>query len=171
MIREFYLFYACFGRCRAILLGFGFAFGAVGAMATLGQAPSVTAPTVASATVPIAKQLAAKPVAQNALLTVHERQLENGTLVREYANMAGLVFAVSWRGPVLPNLSELLGGYFSSFMQQVDQARAMGKRGSPVNLESADLVVRSSGRMRSFFGHAYAPALIPAGVTIQDVLQ
>jgi hypothetical protein len=171
MIRVMYSIYAHIKRCRAMVPGLGLAFGAAGAMATLGQAPSVPTPVAASAQVPAAKQLAAKPVTQNALLTVHERQLDNGTLVREYANTAGLVFAVSWRGPVLPNLSELLGGYFSSFMQQVDQARVMGKRGGPVNLESADLVIRSSGRMRSFVGHAYAPALIPPGVTIQDVLQ
>jgi hypothetical protein len=171
MIRVMYSFYACFERYRAILLGFGVAFGATEAMATLGQAPSVTVTTAASVSVPAAKQLAAKAVAQNALFTVHESQLDNGTLVREYANTAGFVFAVSWRGPVLPNLSELLGDYFSIFKQQVDQARAMGKRGGPVSLEGADLVVRSNGRMRSFMGHAYAPALIPAGVTIQDVLQ
>ena len=171
MNRPLYSCYVRFGRCRAILLGLGFTFSAAGAMATLGQAPSLTAPTAAAATVPVAIQLAAKPTTQNALFTVHESQFENGTLVREFANTAGQVFAVSWRGPVLPNLSDLLGNYFSSFKQQVDQARAMGKRGGPVNLESADLVVRSNGRMRSFFGHAYAPALIPAGVTIQDVLQ
>jgi hypothetical protein len=38
-------------------------------------------------------------------------------------------------------------------------------------VNQAGLVVESSGRMRNFFGHAYAPDLIPAGVTVQDVLQ
>ena len=32
------------------------------------------------------------------------------------------------------------------------------------------LVLRSNGRMRQFFGYAYAPALVPAGLNIQDVL-
>jgi hypothetical protein len=32
-------------------------------------------------------------------------------------------------------------------------------------------VVRSNGRMRNFFGDAQAPALIPSGVNIHDVLQ
>ena len=171
MIRMPYSFYTRFGRCRAIFIGLGLALGTVGAMAALGQAPSVAAHAGVSSALPSVKQFAAKPQSQNALFTVHERQLETGTLVLEYANTAGLVFAVSWRGPVLPNLSDLLGGYFSSFMWEVDQARAMGKRGGPVNVESTDLVVRSNGRMRSFVGHAYAPALIPVGVTIQDVLQ
>lgn len=166
-----YLFNAHFGRCRAISLGLGLAFSAAGAIATLGQVPSVAAPSAASATVPNAKQLAARSALVNALYTVHESQLENGTLVCEFANTSGQVFAVTWRGPVLPNLNDLLGNYFSSFQQQVDQARAMGKRGGPLNIESADLVVRSNGRMRSFFGHAYAPALIPAGVTIEDIVQ
>lgn len=140
-------------------------------MAALGQAPSVLPSAAAvSGSVPAVKLLAAKPLAQNPSYAVHERQLETGTLVREYATPAGLVFAVSWRGPVLPDLSELLGHYFSTFKTETVQARAAGKRGAPVNMELDDLVVRSNGRMRNFFGHAYVPGLIPAGVLINDVL-
>lgn len=113
---------------------------------------------------------ATAPVAPPSSYTLHEVQLENGTTVLEYATPAGLVFAVAWRGPVLPDLSALLGGYFNTFKRETEQARMMGKRGAPVNIERDDLVVRSSGRMRNFFGHAYAPALVPAGVNIKDVL-
>ena len=155
---------------RQMLLGFCLAVSAVGVMAALGQAPSVPAATAASPTVPAAKLSANKQVVTNSLYSVQEIQLENGTLVREYVDLAGQVFAVSWRGPVLPNLSELLGGYFSSFKQEVDLARARGSRGSSVHVQRSDLVLRSSGRMRNFYGHAYAPALVPAGITIQDVL-
>lgn len=77
---------------------------------------------------------------------------------------------MSWRGPVLPDLGSLLGGYFQTFKREVEQARLNGKRGSPVQIDRADLVVRSNGRMRQFFGYAYAPDLIPTGVNIQDVL-
>lgn len=156
---------------RRLCLGPLLACSASVALAALGQAPTVPAMSAASALVPVAKLLAAKPVGPTNLYTVHAVQYENGTLVQEYANAAGVVFAVSWRGPVLPNLSELLGAYFNSFKHDVEQARLSGKRGAPVNIERSDLVVRSMGRMRNFFGHAYAPALVPAGVSIQDVVQ
>jgi hypothetical protein len=82
-----------------------------------------------------------------------------------------VVFAVAWRGPVLPDLSDLLGNYFDTFKREIDQARATGRRGGPVNIQRADLVVQSNGRMRNFFGHAFAPTLIPAGVNVNDLLR
>lgn len=155
---------------RAPLLSLVLLTSAGAAMATLGQAPSARPATSTSAPAPVAKMSATAPVAPPSSYTLHEVQLENGTTVLEYATPAGLVFAVAWRGPVLPDLSALLGGYFNTFKRETEQARMMGKRGAPVNIERDDLVVRSSGRMRNFFGHAYAPALVPAGVNIKDVL-
>jgi len=141
------------------------------AMATLGQAPMVAPVGATSVGAPVARQFAASSGTQSSLYTVHELLLDSGTSVLEYATPAGLVFAVSWHGPVLPDLSSLLGSYFPTFKWETEQARSQGKRGSPVNIERDDLVVRSSGRMRDFFGHAYAPALIPTGVEIKNVLQ
>lgn len=155
---------------RVVLLGLLLAISACEAGATLGQAPMVAPAATSLAGVPSARLLAATPSTRSSRYTVHEVLLENGTRVQEYATPAGLVFAVSWRGPVLPELSSLLGAYFPTFQLEVDQARMQGKRGSPVHIERDDLVVRSNGRMRNFFGHAYAPALIPTGVNINDVL-
>ncbi len=70
----------------------------------------------------------------------------------------------------MPDLTLLLGDYFKTFKLETEQARLRGRRGSPVNIERADLIVRSNGRMRGFFGYAYVPGLVPAGVNIQDVL-
>jgi len=155
---------------RAALLGGALALCALQAVAALGQAPTVPVPFTASST-PAARGLAAASVARSGLYTSHPQQLENGTLVQEYATLAGQVFAVSWRGPVLPDLSLFLGAYFSTYKLETDQARALGKRGSPVSLTSQKLIVRSGGRMRSFAGYAYAPELVPAGVNINDLLQ
>lgn len=142
------------------------------AVAALGKVPS-TLPAAASSASPVAgtRMLAAMPRVPSGLYTVQELQLETGTMVQQYVTSAGLVFAISWRGPVLPDLSILLGDYFNEFKQGTEQARVAGRRGAPVNMERAGLVVRSNGRMRNFFGHAYAPDLIPAGVSIKDVLQ
>ena len=154
-----------------LLSGLWFGLSAGGAWAALGQAPSLPAIHAASTPLRAAQMRAAKPVVQANFYSVQEMQLESGTLVREYSNLAGMVFAVTWRGPVLPNLSELLGSHFSSFKREVEQVRATGKRGGPVSIRRPELVVSSGGRMRNFFGHAYAPDLIPTGVNIDDLLQ
>lgn len=154
-----------------LLIALLLAVSAGAATATLGQSPWVAGTAATSAAVPAAKMQAVTPVAQSSLYTLHEVQLENGTSVREYATPDGIVFAVSWQGPVLPDLSALLGKYFNTFKMEAEQVRSAGRRGGPVSIERPDLVMQSSGRMRNFFGHAYAPALIPVGVNIKDVLQ
>ena len=47
---------------------------------------------------------------------LHEIQLPSGTLVREYAGLDGTVFAVTWHGPYVPNLRQLLGRYFDAYV-------------------------------------------------------
>lgn len=143
--------------------------GAGQAMATLGQAPLTMPVLPPAASAPGARMLATVPTPFS-LYTLHETRFENGAIVREYASLSGLVFALTWEGPVLPDLRVLLGGYFNTFKLATDQARLDGRRGSPVNIERDGLVVISNGRMRNFFGHAYAPDLVPAGVAIKDVL-
>jgi hypothetical protein len=71
----------------------------------------------------------------------------------------------------LPHLDVLLGVYFNTFRLETEQARLLGRRGAPLDMTRDGLVVRSNGRMRNFFGHAYAIDLVPAGLNIKDVLQ
>jgi hypothetical protein len=160
-----------FDTVRLLLCCLAVAITSGEALAALGQAPSALAAASSSRPASGAKMSAAIPGARSSLYTLHEVQLENGTFVREYATPEGLVFAVAWRGPVLPDLGVLFGNYFKNFKAATDQARLAGRRGAPVSIESDGLVVRSNGRMRNFFGHAYVPDLVPAGVNIQDVLQ
>src|SRR5512146_2570705 len=47
--------------------------------------------------------------------TVQEITAANGTVVREYVFPAGVVFAVSWSGPAMPNLQQMLGTYFDQY--------------------------------------------------------
>jgi len=156
---------------RVLLLGLLLVVSVGDVMAALGQAPSKLAAASSSTATPGARLLAATPAVRSSLYTLHEVRLETGTSVREYATPAGRVFAVSWHGPVLPDLSALLGDYFNTFKFETEQARRIGRRGAPVNIGRDDLVLRSNGRMRNFIGYAYAPALIPTGVNIKDVLQ
>ncbi|MBC7618207.1 MAG: DUF2844 domain-containing protein [Candidatus Saccharibacteria bacterium] len=155
------MLFGCVGFLMSVMI-------ATDGLAALGQAPFSPAPAMASAPKP---RLLAPNNAPTAAYTVHEAQLETGTLVREYASASGQVFAVTWRGPVLPDLSQWMGGYFGAFKQGADQLRLAGRRGAPINLVQEGLVVQSNGRMRNFFGHAYVPALVPPSIEINDVLQ
>ncbi len=100
--------------------------------------------------------------------SVHTLQTDSGITVREYVSAQGVVFAVAWKGPNLPDLTQLLGDYFPAFRSAMDERRARGIRG-PVALRQNDLVVESNGHMRAFSGRAYVPSLLPPQVSIAEI--
>ncbi len=97
---------------------------------------------------------------------VHEIQLPSGTLLREYVDLGGKVFAVAWNGPGLPNLSQALGSYFTAYT-----TAAKAKHGGRNHLEirQEGFVMHSGGHMRAFSGHAYLPQAVPAGMALEDI--
>jgi hypothetical protein len=103
---------------------------------------------------------------QSALYTVHQMQTPYGTTVREFASPSGTVFAVTWQGPFLPDLRQTLGAYFPIYETA---PRTAHSGHSHVAVERSDLVVRSGGHPRAFFGLAYVPRLVPAGVSIDQL--
>src|SRR5258708_33505564 len=62
--------------------------------------------------------------------TVHEIQADTGTVVREYVSADGKVFALAWQGPWLPDMRQILGGYFEQYAQAVQSQNSgwMGRR-------------------------------------------
>lgn len=98
--------------------------------------------------------------------TVHEMQTSAGTTVREYLSPGGKVFAVVWNGPQMPDLQQLFGNYFATY-QEAAKARRAGH--GTFQVEQPGLVVHSGGHMRSFFGRAYLPQMVPANVTIDEI--
>ena len=140
---------------RRLLLALVFACVGRTGLATLGAAPA----TPVNA-----------PSSVNTAYTIIESLLDNGTQVQEFVTPAGRVFAVSWRGPVLPDLRSILGDYIHIFHRHIEASRQTGLRGGPVNMAQQGLVLRSSGRMGHFSGHAYVPALVPVGVNIHELL-
>ena len=78
---------------------------------------------------------------------------------------SGKVFAVSWQGPWLPNLQQLLGPYFADYTSVQNQRHSRG----PLLIHQSNLVVQSSGHMRSFVGRAYVPDMLPQGVRVEDI--
>lgn len=106
-------------------------------------------------------------VQQATAYTRQELQTSSGTTIREFVSPAGKVFAVTWEGPFLPDLHQLLGNYFDQFSQAV-QAQGPRRRG-PVVIKEPGLVVESGGHMRAFVGRAYVPSMLPEGVRPEDI--
>jgi hypothetical protein len=103
------------------------------------------------------------------LYEVHEIQAPTGVAVKEYVSTAGKVFAVTWQGPVHPDLRQLLGTYFDQYTQAVQSGRAQRRDHGPLLIQEPGLVIQISGHMRSFLGRAYVPQMIPAGVHAEDI--
>ena len=129
-----------------------------GSPSDFGGAPAVSARRFAAGAAATANGADA---GADAVYTVSQSTLDSGTVVREYSDPAGKVFAVSWRGPTLPDLRTLLGDKFAVM------ASAAGKRAqaghSQLALDQSDVVLVSNGHMRSFAGHAWIPSALPPG--------
>lgn len=93
--------------------------------------------------------------------SVRETTLAVGTKVREYVADNGLVFAVTWSGPFLPELKPLLRKYFAKM--GAESAKPPQARRSHVAVNHAAVVINVGGHMRSFEGEAWLPAVLPAG--------
>lgn len=100
--------------------------------------------------------------------SIHQSVSESGITIREYASQQGIVFAVTWDGPSLPDLQQLLGNYFPQFHDAMIERRRRGIRG-PVMLQQDNLVVESRGHLRTFRGRAYAPNLLPPQVSTEEI--
>jgi hypothetical protein len=101
------------------------------------------------------------------LYTVHSMTTAQGVHVREYVSPSGTVFAVCWDGPFLPDLRQLLGVHFVTFKSEVARAPHAGH--SQVSIVRPEVVIQSTGHMRSFRGSALIPAAVPAGVTPAEI--
>nr|WP_315221873.1 DUF2844 domain-containing protein [uncultured Duganella sp.] len=131
------------------------------AYAALGGSPSDFGGAPATARRLAASGAAATAAANDAVYTVSQSTLDSGTVVREYSDTAGKVFAVSWRGPTLPDLRTLLGEKFVVMTGAAGQRARAGH--SQLALNQSDVVLVSSGHMRAFAGHAWIPSALPAG--------
>ncbi|OIQ86730.1 hypothetical protein GALL_314100 [mine drainage metagenome] len=90
----------------------------------------------------------------------------DGVLVTEYVSQ-GTVFAVTWRGPVMPDLNSLLADAFPSLRAWLAAHPAPPNR--PIRMDTAQLVVHAGGHMRAFQGVAYLPAQVPPGFDITQL--
>ena len=141
-----------------------------GALALAAMIPTIASATLGESDASIqADQVRLKSglkVIEHANFRVHEMQLPSGTVLRQYVAPSGVVFAVTWAGPTMPDLRQTLGRYFDPFVAGA-KANTAGHR--QLQFQSAGLVVQSGGHMRSFTGRAYLANSLPSGVTPQDL--
>jgi Protein of unknown function (DUF2844) len=107
-------------------------------------------------------------VAASTEYTVHEIGTSSGLVVHEYVSPDGKVFAVSWHGPGVPDLQQVLGSYYAQFAQ-ARAAMAPHYDHHHLVVRTPGLVVQSRGRTRDFFGRAWAPTLLPPDFSLNDL--
>lgn len=135
------------------------AFFMTGSWAGLGAASADL-----SAQVGAAKSSAAST--GSATYTVVQRQLESGTSVREFVDASGVMFAVSWSGPFLPDLKELLGVHFESMAAQ---GNGRNRQRSRLAVQDSGAVIVSEGHMGAFEGRAWLPSRLPPGFDVRGM--
>lgn len=97
--------------------------------------------------------------------TVQQIALSDDTVVREYVNSSGVIFAIAWQGTSIPSLRQLLGDDgFTKTQTAVKAARAVNPGRGPVTIATSDIVFHSGGHAQAFTGYAYVPRLLPAGL-------
>lgn len=126
-----------------------------------------------------ASSFASKPPAQGAgmpaasdskagaIYTVSQSKLDSGTVLREYCDEQGQVFAVSWNGPALPDLPALLSGHFQGSRAGAQQQSPAGT--APALMARPDLVIVSNGHPHAYKGRAWLPTALPSGFSADDI--
>ncbi|SAK53651.1 DUF2844 domain-containing protein [Caballeronia ptereochthonis] len=106
--------------------------------------------------------------AQGGLVAYHETTDANGIVVRQYLDSSGTVYAVSWRGPAMPDVRSLLGTCFETFREGANAA--IGEAGlHTARVAKGDLVVENRVRLREFSGRAWLASALPPGVSATDI--
>ena len=99
---------------------------------------------------------------------VQEIMTDNGMRVREFLSRDGIVFAVAWQGPAMPDLQRLLAAQFAGYASAVAALERPGLHRS-LRIVISGLVVESDAHLRGYNGRAYLPAMIPVDVSIAEL--
>ena len=100
--------------------------------------------------------------------TVHEINQE-GLIIHELTSKDGVVFGIAWEGNAQPDLRPLLGTHFMEYSEMLQTKKKRMGRTSHETIQSSTLVVEKFGHMRALGGRAFLPALLPKGVTANDI--
>lgn len=96
--------------------------------------------------------------------TLYKLQLPSTTIVNEYVDSTGNVFAVTWKGPHNPNINQVLGNYFARL-----QDKPLFADHSSARFAESDFHAFVRGSIHNHFGKAYLPQSLPTNVTGEDI--
>lgn len=97
---------------------------------------------------------------------LHEITTADGARLHEYVSRSGTVFGVAWSSRAKPDLSVLLAKHYGEYAT----AAAAHHGNHKVFTMAKDGLVMSLMRLpRGFAGSAHVTALLPQGVTAQDI--
>jgi len=97
--------------------------------------------------------------------TIHQITRDDGGVLKEFVSPDGQVFGITWQGPTMPNLAQLLGSHFAEFQKAAKSAHRRG----PLTVHVGQLVVETSGHLRSFHVRAYLINLLPNDISPEAV--
>ena len=87
--------------------------------------------------------------------SVQQIQSGNGTTIKEFISSTGTVFAVTWQGPLMPDMQQLLGQYFSDYVNAAKNDHGGHHR---LNIKQAGLVCNPVGVCARFLVSPIYPA-------------
>lgn len=96
----------------------------------------------------------------------HELTAASGLRIREYVDRSGRVFAVSWQGPQLPDLGQLLGVYAERYAAAVRARQGTHRR---LVLRAPDFELSAVRLPRGWSGLALLPAALPADLSREEL--
>ncbi len=109
---------------------------------------------------------AALKVTPMANYDLHEITTAAGDRVREYVSADGAVFATTWSGHSMPDLKVVLAAHYTEYTAGAQAHRASHH---VFSMDTDRLVLRVVKLPRGLAGSARVPALVPAGMSVQDI--
>lgn len=91
--------------------------------------------------------------------TIYSQTINPGLVLKEYLATNGNVFAITWKGPNLPNFQVVLGAYYSNYLT------ALQNNPRAIFVQNDNIVIESGGVMGGYLGRAYLPKQFPVGMT------
>lgn len=95
--------------------------------------------------------------------TIYSQTINPGLVLKEYLATNGNVFAITWKGPNLPNFQVVLGAYYSNYLT------ALQNNPRAIFVQNDNIVIESGGVMGGYLGRAYLPKQFPVGMTPADL--
>ena len=80
--------------------------------------------------------------------TIHELTAPGKTMIKEYVSPEGKVFTITWSGPFIPNMQQLLGTYFDRFAQAAKAQRESHLGHWPVGIQQPDSFSKTAAHAR-----------------------